>query len=124
MEGLPENESDMEIRNHSSGGESDSDDSMDTEDNGEKDRETEESANEDNDSVHGSESDDTESSASDGEQAESDIENIKPAALSGGERLTGSHRGSTSSSQDKGSDSESSEGEPLVFSSKNTKVIY
>lgn len=121
MEGLPENESDMEIRNHSSGGESDSVNSMDTEDNDEKDRETEESANEDNDSVHGSESDDgsksTESSASDGEQAESDIENIKPAALSGEERFTGSHLGSISSSQDEGSDSESSEGE-------HTMVIY
>nr|XP_034311300.1 transducin beta-like protein 3 [Crassostrea gigas] len=128
VEGLPENESDMKIRNHSSGGESDSVNSMDTEDNDEKDRETEESANEDNDSVNGSESDDgcksTESSASDGEQAESDIENIKPAALSGGERLTGSHLGSISSSQDEGSDSESSEGEPLVFSSQNTMVIY
>lgn len=129
--GLPENESDMEVRYHSSGGESDSDNSMNTEDNDEKDSKIEESANEDNDSVNESESDDrsksTGSSSSDGEQAEWDIENVKPAALSGEERLTGSHRGretSTSSSQEEGSDSEPSEGEPLVSSSQNTKVIY
>lgn len=120
----------MDVRNHSSGAESDSDNSMNTEDNDKKDSEIGESANEDNDSVNESESDDrykSGSSSSDGEQEESDIENIKPAALSGGERLTSSHRSretSTSSSQEESSDFEPSEGEPLVASSQNTKVIY
>lgn len=71
MEGLLENESDMEIRNYFFGGELDSDDFMDIEDNDEKNREIEESVNEDNDSVNGSELDDgfkfIESFVSDGE---------------------------------------------------------
>lgn len=71
MEGLLENESDMEIRNYFFGGELDSDDFMDIEDNDEKNREIEESVNEDSDSVNGSELDDgfkfIESFVSDGE---------------------------------------------------------
>lgn len=71
MEGLLENELDMKIRNYFFGGELDSDDFMDIEDNDEKDREIEESVNEDNDSVNGSELDDgfkfIESFVSDGE---------------------------------------------------------
>lgn len=67
MEGLLENESDMKIRNYFFGGELDSVNFMDIEDNDEKDREIEESVNEDNDSVYGSELDDIESFVSDGE---------------------------------------------------------
>lgn len=71
MEGLLENELDMKIRNYFFGGELDSDNFMDIEDNDEKDREIEESVNEDNDSVYGSELDDgfkfIESFVSDGE---------------------------------------------------------
>lgn len=71
MEGLLENELDMKIRNYFFGGELDSVNFMDIEDNDEKDREIEESVNEDNDSVNGSELDDgfkfIESFVSDGE---------------------------------------------------------